>query len=254
MGALRKPVHQKIFSLFLSKQQLSHSAIAKQTALKPNLLSYYLRELLAQGVLEKRDDAYVVSRHAEHLIPQFKQVTGEESLKLPVVVFAIEHDGKILLLQRKNRPYAGYWGLPGGKILHHETISDAAKRISLRETGLPLDAIETCAVIDERVTDSGIDTDHTEGASTAGPFLNPAVVKSGWFIFVAKATLKDIPAAALGNCDWFDPHDLRCKIIPSDAWMITQALQKRLPVHEFTIEEKDGKILGFRNAVTQRRA
>jgi ADP-ribose pyrophosphatase YjhB (NUDIX family) len=228
MGVLRKPQHQRIFSLFLNKQQLSHSDIAKQTALKPNLLSYYLRQLISQGVLEKRDDSYAISKQSEHLIPQFKQLTGEETLKLPVVVFAIEHRGKILLLQRKNRPYSGYWGLPGGKIRHHETISDAAKRISLRETGISIDDLTTCTIIDERVTDNG-------------------QVKSGWFIFVAKASLKTLPKTLPENCDWFDASDLKCKIIPSDKWMIQEALKGRIDVHQFSIEEKDGRILEFRN-------
>ena len=218
-----KQQHQRIFSLFLDKQQLSHSELAKQAELKPNLLSYYLNQLIAQGVLVKRDESYAVAKNAEHLIP--RQTT--ETVKLPVVVFAIEHKGKILLLQRKKRPYSGYWGLPGGKILQHESIADAAKRISLRETGIDVKQVETCTVIDERVTENG-------------------TVKSGWFIFVAKASLKSLPKELPENCDWFDAKSLNCKLIPSDKWMIEQALSKTMSVHEFFIEERDGRILNFK--------
>lgn len=226
MGVLRKPAHQRIFSLFLNRRELSHADIARQTSLRPNLLSYYLRQLLQQGVLEKKDQSYSVAKHAEHLIPQFKQLTGEETLKLPVVVFAIEHKGKLLLLQRKSRPYAGYWGLPGGKIRQHETISDAAQRISMRETGIALTNVQTCTVIDERVTEN-------------------EKVKHGWFIFVVKAKAALLPKELPENCDWFSAKDLNGNVIPSDKWMIAEALRKRMSIHEFFIEESDGKITSF---------
>ncbi|HSU73042.1 MAG TPA: NUDIX domain-containing protein [Candidatus Binatia bacterium] len=229
MGVLRKPQHQRIFSLFLNRQKLSHADIAKQTALRPNLLSYYLRQLISQGVLEKRDDSYAISKQSEHLIPRFKQLTGEETLKLPVVVFAIEHQNKILLLQRKNRPYAGYWGLPGGKIRQHETIAEAARRIALRETGISLAEIQTCTVIDERVTDNGS-------------------VKHGWFIFVVKSKAALLPKELPDNCDWFDVKELNGQVIPSDKWMIRDALKQTSHVHEFSIEESDGRITEFRGA------
>lgn len=45
-------------------------------------------------------------------------------------------DGKILLIKRKNRPYKGYWALPGGYIDFDETAEEACIREFREETGI----------------------------------------------------------------------------------------------------------------------
>ncbi len=49
----------------------------------------------------------------------------------------VEHDGKLLLLQRgTNGRHAGAWGSPGGKIELNESAEDAARRELFEETGI----------------------------------------------------------------------------------------------------------------------
>lgn len=47
-------------------------------------------------------------------------------------------DGSIVLAKRKNSPYAGEWGLPGGKLEGDETIEETAVREAKEETGLDI--------------------------------------------------------------------------------------------------------------------
>ncbi|WP_150050016.1 MULTISPECIES: GDP-mannose mannosyl hydrolase [Methylomonas] len=48
-------------------------------------------------------------------------------------------NGKVLMGKRINRPAAGYWFVPGGRIYKGETLEDAFKRISLTELGIELE-------------------------------------------------------------------------------------------------------------------
>jgi len=55
---------------------------------------------------------------------------------LPVAVAAIFSVRGILLIKREKPPFAGLWGLPGGKIHYGEHVDEAVKREVLEETGL----------------------------------------------------------------------------------------------------------------------
>jgi 8-oxo-dGTP diphosphatase len=45
----------------------------------------------------------------------------------------------IVLVKRRNPPYAGMWALPGGFVEYGETVEDAVKREIMEETGLAVE-------------------------------------------------------------------------------------------------------------------
>jgi 8-oxo-dGTP diphosphatase len=57
-----------------------------------------------------------------------------------IVVITLEKRPRVLLIKRKNDPFAGKWALPGGFVDEHETLHNAANRELKEETGL--DALE----------------------------------------------------------------------------------------------------------------
>ncbi|WP_353661236.1 GDP-mannose mannosyl hydrolase [Hydrogenimonas sp. SS33] len=59
-----------------------------------------------------------------------------ENAPLVSVDLIAEHDGKILLGKRKNRPAQGFYFTTGGRIFKNETIEAAQNRIAKEELGL----------------------------------------------------------------------------------------------------------------------
>jgi len=57
--------------------------------------------------------------------------------RFEIVSLHLEGDGKLLLLKRqKNKPQAGMWGVPAGKVNKEETKENALEREILEETGI----------------------------------------------------------------------------------------------------------------------
>ena len=55
---------------------------------------------------------------------------------------------KVLLVQRKNPPAQGQWGLPGGKQQLGETIFEAARREVREEAGIEIEPISVITALD----------------------------------------------------------------------------------------------------------
>jgi 8-oxo-dGTP diphosphatase len=58
------------------------------------------------------------------------------ALTVDCVVFGLEQDLKVLLIQRDLEPYRGRWALPGGFVRMAESLEEAARRELEEETGL----------------------------------------------------------------------------------------------------------------------
>jgi ADP-ribose pyrophosphatase YjhB (NUDIX family)/ribosomal protein S27AE len=86
---------------------------------------------------------------------------GDFSIGCAAVVI---RDGKALLVQRGQQPFAGSWQIPGGYVEHDEPIAEAVEREVLEEAGIRARAVD---VIGFR---------HSLGGSIGGPSTNIYVV------------------------------------------------------------------------------
>lgn len=64
------------------------------------------------------------------------------AVTVDVVLSTRESRPRVLLIQRKQEPYAGLWALPGGFVEDGETLAEAARREVLEETSVVLEELE----------------------------------------------------------------------------------------------------------------
>ncbi len=87
--------------------------------------------------------------------PEVSTMIGQLSARckpanaLPVAVAAVIGQPGILLIRRRNPPFVGHWGLPGGKIQTGEHLDQAVRREVLEETGVRARFECLCGVVTE---------------------------------------------------------------------------------------------------------
>jgi 8-oxo-dGTP diphosphatase len=59
-----------------------------------------------------------------------------------VLIALVDGQRSVLLVRRKNPPFAGSWALPGGFVEPHEPLEAAARRELYEETGVTLLSLE----------------------------------------------------------------------------------------------------------------
>jgi 8-oxo-dGTP diphosphatase len=69
-----------------------------------------------------------------------KKEYPKPALTADILVFTknVENEREILLIQRKNDPFAGMWALPGGFVDENEAVGEVARRELQEETGVLL--------------------------------------------------------------------------------------------------------------------
>ena len=109
------------------------------------------------------------------------------ALTVDCVVFGLdEEDLKVLLIQRRNEPFAGRWALPGGFVDVGETPEEAARRELEEETGLRnvyLEQLYTFGEPDRDPREHTVSVAHYALVNTRGTRVRAAddARDAGWF-------------------------------------------------------------------------
>jgi len=221
-------IRHKIFEQFIKKRRLRFSEIEKATGVKSNTLAYHLDNMAKEGILTKDEDEYLLTVHAERMIPFFSG-KGIEVDVLPIVLAAIVQKNQILLMKRKKRPYLGYWALPGGKLKIDESIPECVVREVKEKTGLDSKFSHTASVIHSR---------SFEGKT----YKNSVVI----FLTIVKPLSTQIKESEEGKLEWFPLKNLQpARIIPSDYHMIKDHLKEITRITCVIMEEKEEKIANY---------
>lgn len=131
--------------------KLAHNSPLRFSELQPprvpnNAFSYHLKKLLESGYITSTDKGYIATRKALktlHYSPD-----KERRITYPIllsVVYVTDNTGRVLLLKRRNKPFADWFGIPSGLIHGGETLESAAQRELFEKTGIhsedPLDFV-----------------------------------------------------------------------------------------------------------------
>ena len=226
-----KKEREEIFKLFLERKKLRFSSIQKKVNLRSNHLTYHLKIMVDNNILEKRNEYYSITDDAQKYIPLFANVIGDKFSPLPVVLVCLVRENRVLLIKRKNRPYKNYWGMIGGRILHDEVAEDSSLRLIEKKAGI-VDCrfAKVCDVVDEKV------------------YENNVLANSFILYFVRVDTdVEDFEDKGYGKLMWHDIDKLEeLKIIPSDLWLIKNSLNNIIKNKKVVMESKEGILNNFK--------
>jgi 8-oxo-dGTP diphosphatase len=82
-------------------------------------------------------------------------MTGRNLRPTLAALAVLPHDGKVILVRRRNEPDAGLWGFPGGHVEFGETALAAAARELLEETSVSAEPLSYLTKIDVITRDTG---------------------------------------------------------------------------------------------------
>jgi ADP-ribose pyrophosphatase YjhB (NUDIX family) len=128
---------QKEIVYSLSVQSPQRFSQLQPAQVANNIFSYHLKRLIETGNIEHTELGYIPTRKALKAV-----LLGSSSDRpkltpaLLTMLYITNPAGDVLLIQRTNKPFEGWNGLPSGLIHSGESIEDAAKRELFEKTGI----------------------------------------------------------------------------------------------------------------------
>jgi 8-oxo-dGTP diphosphatase len=133
------------------------------------------------------------------------------SVTVDVVIFSLfaeQKDWRVLLVKRKNAPYAAMWALPGGFVNMDESLEDAAARELEEETG---------------VADVYMEQLYTFGTPDRDP--RTRVITVAYFALVPYTEVDPRAGSDAAETEWFSVFDLP-ELAFDHLEIITYAMQR----------------------------
>jgi ADP-ribose pyrophosphatase YjhB (NUDIX family) len=147
---------------------------------------------------------------------------------LPVAVAAVLSAKGILLIQRAQQPFAGLWGMPGGKVHAGEHLDEAIRRELREEAGIRTRFDGLCGVVTERLM---------SGRELRGHYL--------LLVCRLRALSVDVRPSPEGLLEWMPVPALpafKDEIIPSDLLMLERLVlrEPRQSFYRCVVAERRG--------------
>jgi len=229
-GSLVSKEREEIFKLFLDKFKLKFNEIEKAIKIRSNRLAYHINKMQKEGLIEKQNQYYLLTKDAEKYIPIFSNIIGKELGPTPIILVALINKDKILLIKRNRRPYKNYWSMIGGKMLLGENFKESSIRQIKEKTSIEGRYISINSTLHERVKDKGI-------------------IKHSFILFFTKILTNQLNFIETehGKLKWFKLKNIEIqKIIPSDLWLIKNKLNSKIDAKSVFMYENKKRLSPLR--------
>ncbi len=135
------------------------------------------------------------------------------------VAILFSEGNEVLLLKRKQDPYAGWWSFPGGKLKQGEPLREGVRREIREETALEIREPLLRVLLNER---------YYEEARLSAHFL--------LFYWedrhrVSLADMQKISTSEEGELSWFAGDTLPDRFVPSDRRVLEHILREKTSQH-----------------------
>jgi 8-oxo-dGTP pyrophosphatase MutT (NUDIX family) len=155
MGVIEHHIQREIL------QRLTHAAGLRFTGLKPagmesNIFMYHLKQLMAQGYVEKVGDAYQLAAPGLSYVDSLSTENHRPRPQPKLIAILALHDGQggWLLAERKIQPYIGTRMFPSGKQHRGETSMAHATRELYEKTGWQDVPLRHRGIADVQISDT----------------------------------------------------------------------------------------------------
>ena len=118
-----------------------------------NVFSYHLKKLVDGGYIESSPKGYLATRKALKLVVFDIKKQRQQTTPSTITTILVKNiNGEILLINRDNKPFQGWYSLPSGLIHTGETLLQAAKRELFEKTTIMAtdESLRPAGVIDFR--------------------------------------------------------------------------------------------------------
>lgn len=131
-----------ILRTLLLSADANFARLQRSTDLTSDHFAFHLNKLIDADYVKKLDSgSYALTRAGKEYANRMDTVDNviEKQPKISVALIIENAKGEFLAQQRLKQPYYGFWGRPTGKIRWGETMTEAAGRELMEETGLTAD-------------------------------------------------------------------------------------------------------------------
>jgi len=199
---LLSDINRKKLINLLERNPRKFVELKKILNLESNLLSYNLKILIKEKLIEKKGFYYSLSEQTKHLMPYLRNLNNSLN-PLLCVATVVMNDGKILIRKKIKEPEKGREIFIGGRINLGEDPLDAAIRHVKEKAGMKIKDLKIIC-INNYVSKNKEITSH-------------------YVVFFIKAK----PLGKPRNAEWKEPSKLNGKMFPDNKFIIKNMLNNK---------------------------
>lgn len=133
------PIRQDILRKLILKSKMRFGRL-KPEEVESNHFIYYLKQLIAEGLVIKDGEFYALSEEGKRLASIVSLDTLTPRLQPKIMTAQVLYSGSKVLIHRRTRePYIGCISLVNGKMHYGESVAESAERELKEKTGLTAD-------------------------------------------------------------------------------------------------------------------